>query len=96
MKPEYSIVLSFIFFSISILMMYTSTFYSQDVPDQIAESIGKEKLLNTQNLDPNKIDPFDFYTSRLENYIIYVCFFLGGWFFIDLLPLNKINKKGEK
>lgn len=92
MKPEYSIILSFIFFSIAIVILFISTFYSDPVPEHIDQSIGKEKLLKTQNLDPNKFDLFDCYTSKIENYIIYVSFFFGGWFFIDLLPL-KIKKE---
>ena len=38
-------------------------------------------------VDDTTINPFDSYSSKLENYILYICWIIGSWNMMDLMIL---------
>jgi hypothetical protein len=59
--------------------------YSDEIFDQ-KTNIEKQLYIKYCS-DPCSLNPFDSYSSKLENYIMYLCWIMGAWNMFDLLIL---------
>ena len=64
---------------------YIENCYSDEIFDQ-KTSIEKQLFIK-YCADPLALNPFDSYSSKLENFIMYICWVLGAWNLVDLLLL---------
>ena len=63
--------------------------YSDEIFDQ-KTSIEKQLYVKYCS-DPLALNPFDSYSSKLEIFIMYICWILGVWNLVDLLLLMGIK-----
>lgn len=67
-------------------MFISAEFFASEIPDGIEfDMVYRTKNYVIENLDPWKFDPFDWYTSMLEDFIMQITMVIGVWYFADLL-----------
>lgn len=89
------LILSAIFFGFSSFYLIIGTFYGERPPESIASSF---RIINPKvlpYLNPYTINPFDYYFSKLENYLIYMSYFFALWFFGEIMVLSFLEKYPE-
>lgn len=70
-------------FLVSGTYVYLEHCYSDEIFDQ--KTPIEKQLYVKYCSDPLSLNPFDSITSKLENYIIYLCWIMGAWNMLDLL-----------
>jgi len=107
MKAHNALILSMIFFGISIMIMFSHTFYGQETPEThkwFYESNLHHNLM-IDNAPLMTFNLFDYYYSYIENYIILLSMAIGAGLFLGIIKTvvmekykynEKQNSIGEK
>ena len=80
-------------FFFSSIYMFLETRYSDEVFDQ--KPMLEKQFYVKYCTDDLSFNPFDSYMSKLETYLVYLCFLVGMWNFADLIIIVEKDNKGK-